>query len=182
MNISAIILLTLSSVRRLTSPFHICYHFWGFKHRPSSDFISFKCENNDVTWVVIIRLSEQTQFATNTWDNQVLAKSAALLWTRVEWNSNVLMIDLPPSLPPWSLNSPCRNSWSVWLRWTQPVGWIVKPIWFSNKLGPAGQTFCISDEGNCWLGLELRGVKKMFCSATCFVGLSEWELKMVTTG
>ena len=42
-------------------------------------------------------VSEQTQFATNTWDNQLLAKSAALLWTRVEWNSNVLMIDLPPS-------------------------------------------------------------------------------------
>ena len=43
------------------SPLSFCNHFWGFKHRPSSDFISFKCENNDVTWVVIIRLSTLSQ-------------------------------------------------------------------------------------------------------------------------
>ena len=131
-------------------------------------------------------VSEEAQFATNTWDNQVLAKSAAAAWSRAEWNSNVLMIERgePPSL-----SSPSRNSWSVWLRWTQPVGWIVKPIWFSNKLQPCWSDFLYFNEGNWWLGLEwvewrLWSVKKMFCKMFWpeMFCRSEAELKMVTTG
>ena len=47
----------LDPVRRLTSQFQICYYFWGFKLQTPSDFISFYCENNDVSSSLIIRLS-----------------------------------------------------------------------------------------------------------------------------
>ena len=133
-------------------------------------------------------VSEEAQFATNTWDNQVLAKSAAAAWSRAEWNSNVLMIERgePPSL-----SSPSRNSWSVWLRWTQPVGWIVKPIWFSNKLqsspaqpSPTGgwsdSVFQMRETpGLAWSWVDESllckedVLHKMFWTERCFAGLSE---------
>ena len=164
---------SLYPVRRLTSQLHIYIHislsatiFGHQTHCTLSDFISFQCENNDGefcgNYQPVNSLSEQAQFATNTWDNQVLAKSAAFVWSRAEWNSNVLMIAQLPH--PSAL--PCRNSWSVWLRWTQPVGWIVKPIWFSNKLQPCWSDSLYFNEGNWWLGLELSGdwrVETLLC-------------------
>ena len=65
LNISAIILLTLSPARRLSSQFEICQHFWASNTANTNqwvtDFISFKCENNDVSSPVIISLSTLSQ-------------------------------------------------------------------------------------------------------------------------
>ena len=82
-------------------------------------------ENNDMKSWIIIRLS--TESHTNT-ANQLLTGALARL-RRIKVAMNVIMI--LPGL------SPLQNSWSVCggaLLNRLAELWIVKPIWFSNKL------------------------------------------------